>query len=263
MLYSVHPRACGEHNSSPSFRSRPIGSSPRVRGTLSHGLPSDSGLRFIPARAGNTCLLRGVSHQVPVHPRACGEHVVRRVWRAIGVGSSPRVRGTRHFGVSNMHSYRFIPARAGNTVFLIIRLFNHAVHPRACGEHKFGVEIIELAIGSSPRVRGTHSLGNKTRAGRRFIPARAGNTRIRFLPGSWFAVHPRACGEHVSFIAATANTGGSSPRVRGTQPRCKGLFVFRRFIPARAGNTLAPIWTEGVFDGSSPRVRGTLHRREI
>ncbi len=51
------------------------GSSPRVRGTLRRfGLyPSD--IRFIPACAGNTNMMRRLTYGTTVHPRVCGEHV--------------------------------------------------------------------------------------------------------------------------------------------------------------------------------------------
>ena len=50
------------------------------------------------------------------------------------------------------------------------------VHPRVCGEHSRSNTEAENAIGSSPRVRGTHFLLNRCIAHCRFIPACAGNT---------------------------------------------------------------------------------------
>ena len=53
---SVHPRACGEH----PFHSLPfltvLGSSPRLRGTLTNVSDPMQRQRFIPALAGNTFL---------------------------------------------------------------------------------------------------------------------------------------------------------------------------------------------------------------
>ena len=73
----VHPRACGELDQDSDFRRAQDGSSPRVRGTQAFGVTSDGGLRFIPARAGNSdrraCALRLRS----VHPRACGEPLTK------------------------------------------------------------------------------------------------------------------------------------------------------------------------------------------
>ncbi len=91
------------------------------------------------------------------------------------------------------------------------------------------------------------------------------------------SVHPRVCGE-----LATATTGfhfvsGSSPRVRGTPFAIAPDRIFRRFIPACAGNSLRvqrqarksavhprvcgelrPNFRKLLkANGSSPRVRGT------
>ena len=91
---SVHPRACGEQaHSTRVFASR-RGSSPRVRGTASKDPALINDVRFIPARAGNSAGLSGKTSPASVHPRACGEQTVRQRNRSLGVGSSPRVRGT-------------------------------------------------------------------------------------------------------------------------------------------------------------------------
>src|SRR5690606_28340072 len=97
--------------------------------------------------------------------------------------------------------------------------------------------------GSSPRVRGTRAMGRPQYAGARFIPARAGNTWARVVQRVPHAVHPRACGEHVSYNDVAADTDGSSPRVRGTLRRSVESLTGGRFIPARAGNTgPQPTW---------------------
>ena len=50
---AVHPRPCGEQWCRAPIRSTGRGSSPPVRGTVCSERPSQSTLRFIPARAGN------------------------------------------------------------------------------------------------------------------------------------------------------------------------------------------------------------------
>ena len=171
---AVHPRACGEHGlarggqqqgggSSPRLRGtrfacmhrRMDGSSPRLRGTLGYGNDVHCGHRFIPAPAGNTRRRRSRSRRQPVHPRACGEHAEHVGSHSGGVGSSPRLRGTRTGWPSPVASHRFIPAPAGNTVVIGSKRDLIPVHPRACGEH--GVYARQQAghHGSSPRLRGT------------------------------------------------------------------------------------------------------------
>ena len=132
-----------------------------------------------------------------------------------------------------------------------------SVHPRASGEHGQVAGRHHAGDGSSPRERGT--------------PFRAaGDVR----PG---LVHPRASGEHVTRPSGPGAVHGSSPRERGTQSGIRSGGRFERFIPARAGNTVArPMRARGwpvhprasgehplVDDaaraqrGSSPRERGT------
>ena len=194
--------------------------------------------RFIPARAGNTRTLPTEIVMISVHPRACGEHRQPRLSADWAHGSSPRVRGTRTAR----------PSASGSS----------AVHPRACGEHA-----------AADRWR--------RRAGR-FIPARAGNTAPTRPKPSTLTVHPRACGEHIFAEFVIRLCAGSSPRVRGTLIRQREQLFKLRFIPARAGNTLAMsawlifwsvhpracgehcarITADSAVAGSSPRVRGTL-----
>src|SRR6218665_1049114 len=94
-----------------------------------------------------------------------------------------------------------------------------------------------LATGSSPRVRGTHSLPACLRILRGFIPAGAGNTYGMTPSIETAPVHPRGCGEHVGTLGDDSSRTGSSPRVRGTHARYPRVNVVHRFIPAGAGNT--------------------------
>ena len=111
----------------------------------------------------------------------------------------------------------------------------------------------------------------------RFIPARAGNTLLRFASCVRGPVHPRAGGEHVSISVRCVSACGSSPRGRGTREIAERLRALDRFIPARAGNTRSNAACSttlsvhpraggehgslsgcpGSAVGSSPRGRGT------
>jgi hypothetical protein len=53
---------------------------------------------------------------LPVHPRACGEHITIPFPLGADFGSSPRLRGTRFFSFFSFRVSRFIPAPAGNTL---------------------------------------------------------------------------------------------------------------------------------------------------
>ena len=258
------------------------GSSPRVRGTRRGHEPVRSGVRFIPARAGNSPNSASVSLEVAVHPRACGELAVELDISIKDYGSSPRVRGTLDCSHCRLIRKRFIPARAGNSMAGSRKWLSNSVHPRACGELSYRSGLSSSLSGSSPRVRGTlrFTPGDQPRC--RFIPARAGNSSRLTLTECPSSVHPRACGELFNAADAVALCGGSSPRVRGT-PGWRGKFRWRRrFIPARAGNSqqqwqlcavrtvhpracgelLGSITSSPPRTGSSPRVRGT-HARSL
>ena len=161
---AVHPRAGGEHSRSRCCASNSIGSSPRGRGTHAEETERLNLFRFIPARAGNTASTSRGDMQLPVHPRAGGEHFGSVPPGVVEFGSSPRGRGTR----------RGLPSAA----------LARSVHPRAGGEHGSVGQPRIAHDGSSPRGRGTRWRCNYCSSHNRFIPARAGNTGR--------AVHPCA-----------------------------------------------------------------------
>ena len=133
------------------------------------------------------------------------------------------------------------------------------------------------ALGSSPRVRGTHGHIPLQNAMDWFIPAGAGNTSANIPPSGLNPVHPRGCGEHCLSWRKPPSDHGSSPRVRGTPGQRRSIRPADRFIPAGAGNTGECGGICGDFSvhprgcgehapssvmisgstGSSPRVRGT------
>ena len=188
------------------------------------------------------------------------------------------MRGTRRKKDRIKLDARFIPAHAGNTFGARALDRGQAVHPRACGEHRFLPPPPSPLAGSSPRMRGTQNTpqGNAALIG--FIPAHAGNTPDGRLCLHARPVHPRACGEHQRPPQAAHGDAGSSPRMRGT--RLKNLLrsLVMRFIPAHAGNThlvapmvhIRPVHPRACGEhrrdtfvgesrsGSSPRMRGTL-----
>ncbi len=193
-----------------------------------------------------------------VHPRDRGERKNAHCHLTLTTGSSPRSRGTRIPFLSVRLQRRFIPAIAGNARLLPAATLPDSVHPRDRGERPASRAAKRMSDGSSPRSRGT--LSDHVPASRkdRFIPAIAGNARIR---------------------ARRLNRAhGSSPRSRGTLKLSSGRNRLARFIPAIAGNasrsppnsrrtTVHPRdrgerWhmAEGTdaMVGSSPRSRGTL-----
>ena len=213
---AVHPRRCGEHLFPHCIVDCDFGSSPQVRGTQSPPSARMRLSRFIPAGAGNTRALRGISNSRTVHPRRCGEHLVQRSPLPAKNGSSPQVRGTLQLSSLCAVTFRFIPAGAGNTTHPRCNSRGDAVHPRRCGEHTQVQPGDISGCGSSPQVRGTLHEDAEEDLESRFIPAGAGNTPQVEGTLSPESVHPRRCGEHPLPSTPPAMPVGSSPQVRGT-----------------------------------------------
>ena len=193
------------------------------------------------------------------------------------MGSSPRVRGTLHPPSGRQQPAGIIPACAGNTHQAYASRRWRRDHPRVCGEHYFGGVVHLIQQGSSPRVRGTPRIIQVVEFGSGIIPACAGNTHTASFPSRKTWDHPRVCGEHLPLPNVTDMLPGSSPRVRGTQQRDKGVGGSDGIIPACAGNTdiaaklvcgrrdhprvcgehLLNLFECQRDEGSSPRVRGT------
>ena len=253
--WSVHPRSRGEHHNGQVRFAGHHGSSPLARGTHDSVVDLDTLTTFIPARAGNTHPPASRSPTSTVHPRSRGEHGKGMWAHGDSTGSSPLARGTPFKAFSHRYRVRFIPARAGNTRYVHVRVRAAPVHPRSRGEHAGTEGGGNVTYGSSPLARGTLPPERPAGQDRRFIPARAGNTNSPGDACMWWTVHPRSRGEHLRRQFGLAPDLGSSPLARGTPS--SGLFrgAGLRFIPARAGNTPWPA-RSGSSKTVHPRSRG-------
>ena len=196
MSQPVHPRPRGEHLKMMRLWRILIGSSPPARGTLLTQVSVIVRSRFIPARAGNTHHASRADAAFSVHPRPRGEHKRRGGSENSMVGSSPPARGTLVEFLFCQEWIRFIPARAGNTCGQRRRSLWSPVHPRPRGEHAGNHSPCFVSAGSSPPARGTHGMVTVTQRRKRFIPARAGNTKRTTPRSTAITVHPRPRGEH-------------------------------------------------------------------
>ena len=252
---SVHPRSRGEHRVRAHRPAVADGSSPLARGTPDHHLPDRRRRRFIPARAGNTPRAPPPPRPGTVHPRSRGEHLAGVHPRPSATGSSPLARGTRRRHPRTSLSMRFIPARAGNTRPEFWSGRGTPVHPRSRGEHAVAVAVLLTSDGSSPLARGTPGGRRRGPVPGRFIPARAGNTNIGSPRCPATPVHPRSRGEHPVETRRRQHVDGSSPLARGTPGKRLRRGAERRFIPARAGNTVRTCGRCGET-AVHPRSRG-------
>ena len=270
-----HPRACGAHHVAHSFYLIWMGSSPRMRGSLSvqlaGGIVAGSSPRMrgsptkrrrsmrpmgiIPAHAGLTRPRSWMIACLRDHPRACGAHFQHLPQSRHVIGSSPRMRGSQLVKES-AHKYDgIIPAHAGLTSNRHRPACWIWDHPRACGAHFSLACTRHRMVGSSPRMRGSPSRGCTREQFSGIIPAHAGLTVTATRLHASMRDHPRACGAHRRRSRSRMVPSGSSPRMRGsprsslTSPRSVGI------IPAHAGLTL-PKFLELLLSGDHPRACG-------
>ena len=191
-----HPRSCGDHAVPTRRVPGGPGSSPLVRGPLYQTREHQNALGVIPARAGTTLQSAVWDGHSRGHPRSCGDHVSPRISRHMKWGSSPLVRGPRVAGAVGVCGLGVIPARAGTTRRLQDRRGAGGGHPRSCGDHSGSRHPIRRGQGSSPLVRGPHSLVMRIGMVRGVIPARAGTTAGNGTEVWDRRGHPRSCGDH-------------------------------------------------------------------
>ena len=179
---------------------------------------------------------------------------------------------------------RFIPARAGNTPGQQRHGRPRTVHPRSRGKYLGVGHGDQVVVGSSPLAREIRAQDVQADLGRRFIPARAGNTSPWRLGPLVVRFIPARAGNTFVFRKSWRPHCGSSPLAREIPGRSRHVSRLLRFIPARAGNTRPSHWQRprrpvhprsrgkyregvgaaGAPGGSSPLAReilGQLRRR--
>ena len=171
-----HPRVCGEHFQSSSSAFSAAGSSPRMRGARARDRRHLLVRGIIPAYAGSTWLPQGNGSAVTDHPRVCGEHEPYPPSPEMEQGSSPRMRGAPASLKSERFSAGIIPAYAGSTTRLQSLRPMVWDHPRVCGEHHRSKCQACHSPGSSPRMRGAHTICLNQGKTTGIIPAYAGST---------------------------------------------------------------------------------------
>ena len=172
------------------------GSSPRVRGSHRDVHDRMSGDGIIPAGAGLTRREEKLQRDGRDHPRGCGAHVCMNGFMVPSEGSSPRVRGSQVNPALAPHFGGIIPAGAGLTLILHAMSYTSWDHPRGCGAHVFEREELDESLGSSPRVRGSLTMGMTLKYLNGIIPAGAGLTFHTYTDAGFSGDHPRGCGAH-------------------------------------------------------------------
>ena len=111
----AHPRVGGENTACSAGRAHVMGSSPRGRGKRDNTQQFFPHFGLIPAWAGKTkrAVSRGILARA--HPRVGGENTVKSSPTSSLRGSSPRGRGKRFPGDTDLAAFGLIPAWAGKT----------------------------------------------------------------------------------------------------------------------------------------------------
>ena len=173
-----------------------MGSPPRMRGKAERRSKRPQNPGITPAYAGKRDLVISESGDIEDHPRVCGEKRRVRSWRALLLGSPPRMRGKD--GVSGAcHSPPGItPAYAGKSPCLPCKLLTGWDHPRVCGEKHAPARAQGLITGSPPRMRGKGFFHFAHKVFEGITPAYAGKSRPppENAAGTFCAPHPDASG---------------------------------------------------------------------
>ncbi|VAO33218.1 Domain of uncharacterised function (DUF2825) [Klebsiella pneumoniae] len=152
---TVYPRWREEHPIIFCHTPDAAGLSSLARGTLQLDARMNLLTRFIPAGAGNTCIIFPHSVIFPVYPRWRGEHSGQTIGCPSRRGLSPLARGTLTVDFHTYWQVRFIPAGAGNTEFQSVSKRRYSVYPRWRGEHAIRAALPGVLDGLSPLARGT------------------------------------------------------------------------------------------------------------
>ena len=176
-LYVIqdHPRVCGEK--SPHITSM------------------KSSFRITPACAGKRLVNRCKCGRYRDHPRVCGEKIASIVFPIHCLGSPPRVRGKAYYECPYCQGHRITPACAGKSHLFLDVVSAFEDHPRVCGEKMLGRGVVQLPMGSPPRVRGKASFYHVHTSYDRITPACAGKSCRQILKQKHIQDHPRVCGE--------------------------------------------------------------------
>ena len=217
MNHRVYPRVCGAALAGRGDCPAEGGLSPRVRGSrhLISGLCEPDG--SIPACAGQPIASTKESGRVRVYPRVCGAAVTRPFIESPVLGLSPRVRGSRDYGLPGDLCAGSIPACAGQPLTTSPYPTGVTVYPRVCGAAAAHAAVLGFRLGLSPRVRGSQDHALKERGGGGSIPACAGQPSPRQSQQRSPTVYPRVCGAAKVRSREFVEGLGLSPRVRGSQ----------------------------------------------
>ncbi len=251
----VDPRARGGATRVAASPGRRYGRSPRTRGSPFWNFAKRRVTRSIPAHAGEPFDPSPSLPLDPVDPRARGGALCQIRHIILYQGRSPRTRGSLLSVLIVVMFLRSIPAHAGEPAWPYQGRSILPVDPRARGGAVKNKPLDLLAIGRSPRTRGSQYIvkGMFTMIGS--IPAHAGEPRRWRFSSRSPGVDPRARGGAL-FKSSHLQVGkGRSPRTRGSPDVGVGPDGDRGSIPAHAGEPVMILLIK-LLKEVDPRARG-------
>ena len=145
---------CGEKQQMIADAGKGMGSPPRMRGKAERRSKRPQNPGITPAYAGKRDLVISESGDIEDHPRVCGEKRRVRSWRALLLGSPPRMRGKDGVNDSAQAVTGITPACAGKSSAARRARQPSRDHPRVCGEKTEYRALVTAHQGSPPRMRG-------------------------------------------------------------------------------------------------------------
>ena len=194
------------------------------------------GDRSIPAYAGDPPYPRPGPCGAPVYPRLRGGSYSLPILGIDIWGLSPPTRGIRAVGRNAARLPRSIPAYAGDPGAATARTAPHTVYPRLRGGSRVTAVYATSPQGLSPPTRGIQSGAWDIRAGRRSIPAYAGDPTIATLVAGSLRVYPRLRGGSRRGSGKGRVVYGLSPPTRGILALAERVGNNGGSIPAYAGD---------------------------
>ena len=251
----VYPRPRGGTFSRLMYSRGLWGLSPPTRGNRGATELSASGMRSIPAHAGEPDSPIADAPSDAVYPRPRGG---THWWARLSIsneGLSPPTRGNRRRRRVSVDRRRSIPAHAGEPSVLPEKSAPLAVYPRPRGGTGAGVQLAETPRGLSPPTRGNPESVKERTQELGSIPAHAGEPRQRERGRRGQTVYPRPRGGTFGGACWRAGRYGLSPPTRGNPCAASNRAKAVGSIPAHAGEPICHspgcIW-ESVY----PRPRG-------
>ena len=154
LIFSDHPRLCGEKLGRIIKITLDVGSPPPMRGKVRNAVYGVFVFRITPAYAGKSSFTNFSNFIFQDHPRLCGEKMVVKASKQLKPGSPPPMRGKGKAIGSYFARNRITPAYAGKRGTYSNSKGGTRDHPRLCGE-KSQIPLKNSPIpGSPPPMRG-------------------------------------------------------------------------------------------------------------